>query len=71
MFWQRRTQRVLELESGDSGRRGFFQTQRRQTDLNQAEDIPPLGSSPRPDPQFYRTNSAGKERENHESIVSA
>jgi hypothetical protein len=33
------------------------------TDLNQAEDIPPLGSSPLPDPQFRRINSAGKKKE--------
>ena len=30
------------------------------TDVNQAEDFPPLGSSPLPDPQFQRINSAGK-----------
>jgi hypothetical protein len=30
-------------------RRDFFKTRRRKKDLNQAEDFPPLGSSPAPD----------------------
>jgi hypothetical protein len=30
----------------------FFQTRRDQTDLNQAVDISPLGSSPLPDPRI-------------------
>ncbi len=34
-----------------TSRRHFLQTRRRYTDLNQAEDISPLGSSPLPDPQ--------------------
>src|SRR5439155_15177644 len=40
------------------------------TDLNQAEDIPPLGSAPLPDPQSQNQISGVKERKNHESIDS-
>jgi len=37
-----------------TSRRDFFKTRRRHTDLNQAEDISPLDSSPLPDPQPTR-----------------
>jgi len=40
------------------------------TDLNQAEDIPPLGSAPLPDPQSQNQISGVKDRKNHESIDS-
>ena len=33
------------------------------TDLNQAEDIPPLGSAPLPDPQSQNQISGGKRKE--------
>jgi hypothetical protein len=43
-----------------TSKRDFFKTRRRQTDLNQAEDIPPLGSSPPPDPQSESQLSGDK-----------
>src|SRR5207249_8920895 len=41
----------------------FFKTQRRQKDLNQAEDFPPLSSSPSPDPQSQNQHSGERRKD--------
>jgi len=42
-----------------TGRPDFFKTRRRYADLNQAEDLSPLGSSPFPDPRNFAIESSG------------
>src|SRR5262245_6535769 len=53
-----------------TSRQDFFKTRRHQTDLNQAEDTSPLGSSPFPGPRNRRKSTQrGKRKE--ESYESA